>query len=245
MNLQATVSNLMALNERQTKKRLAVVFAVVVGSSLVGTAWALQPQESDPEPTPVEVEGHPLGITYAQSPARTILGRYPGSVAVIGSNGDKNRSEFQKIQMEVTKAKQQLRKAESEADKEEATEALKDALGADYDARLNEYEDHLDQLAKELDDMRSKLRKKRAAKSEMVNLRLKQVMAEAEDLGWPSRVSGSSWGVRTGFPIAPVAIGQSIPTPPKPPAPPAPAGIGSKKKTVWGTSSTTSGYGQN
>lgn len=82
--------------------------------------------------------------------------------------------------------------AKDETAKRQAEAELKTALEEDYDARLIGYEKHLDRLADELTKMREQLQKRKSAKSEMVELRLQVLKAEASDLGWPSEVNSRS-----------------------------------------------------
>lgn len=85
-----------------------------------------------------------------------------------------------------------MKTAKDETAKRQAEAELKTALEGDYDARLIGYEKHLDRLADELTKMREQLQKRKSAKSEMVELRLQVLKAEASDLGWPSEVNSRS-----------------------------------------------------
>ena len=71
-----------------------------------------------------------------------------------------------------------------------AISTLTTLLSRDYDARLDGYDEYLNQLETKLVEMRGKLQKQREAKEEMIKLRVKVLEAEAEDLGWPERLSG-------------------------------------------------------
>lgn len=93
------------------------------------------------------------------------------------------------VDAEIRRAAEQLRTAESSSERQEAEESLRRLLSDDYDNRLNDYEKYLDQLEQRLSEMRSKLTRRREAKSKMIDLRIKVLEAEADDLGWPSRVS--------------------------------------------------------
>ncbi len=88
-----------------------------------------------------------------------------------------------------------MKTAKDETAKRQAEAELKTALEGDYDTRLIGYEKHLDRLADELTKMREQLQKRKSAKSEMVELRLQVLKAEASDLGWPSEVNSRVNGV--------------------------------------------------
>ncbi len=88
-----------------------------------------------------------------------------------------------------------MKAAKDDTAKRQAEAELKTALEGDYDARLIGYEKHLDRLADELTKMREQLQKRKSAKSEMVELRLQVLKAEASDLGWPSEVNSRVNGV--------------------------------------------------
>jgi uncharacterized membrane protein YgcG len=123
--------------------------------------------------------------------------RLPGVAGIAGpaaafgiARADSEKTkEFLKLQARISTAEIKLKAAESASDKTAAMNELRQVLGDDYDARLDEASEHLDQLEEQLNEMREKLAKRRDAKTEMVELRMKQLEAEANDLGWPSRVS--------------------------------------------------------
>lgn len=92
----------------------------------------------------------------------------------------------------IKKAARSLRTAESTDDKKAAEKTLRDLLSKDYDSRLAGYEKHLDEMEAKLKEMRTKLKRRRDAKSEMIDLRVKVLEAEADDLGWPARTNSRS-----------------------------------------------------
>lgn len=91
------------------------------------------------------------------------------------------------LQGEIAKATSALRSAESSDERSEARSELKSLLSKDYDERLDAYEEHLNELEERIKEMRSQLERRRDARSDMVELRLKVLEAEADDLGWPSQ----------------------------------------------------------
>ena len=122
--------------------------------------------------------------------SRTPSASFPRPTTVFGLTG--RNSTDNKIQ-EATKA---MRQAESSSERAEAKDKLVALLSEDYDSRLSDYEEHLEDLEKQLDEMRAKLKKRRQAKDDMIDLRIKVLEAEADDLGWPTRVRrGRSIGI--------------------------------------------------
>ena len=95
-----------------------------------------------------------------------------------------------RIDGKITEAAKAVRQAKSEEERSKTTEKLTKLLSDDYDARLEGYDEYLNQLEAKLVEMRSKLQKRREAKDQMIKLRIKVLEAEAEDLGWPERMSG-------------------------------------------------------
>jgi hypothetical protein len=87
---------------------------------------------------------------------------------------------------ETATAVQAFKAAESEEAKSAAKAELRKALMADYENKMDQYDEHLEKLEKELEAMRDRLSRRRAAKEDMVDLKLKETIANAEGLGWPS-----------------------------------------------------------
>ncbi|MFK7770162.1 MAG: hypothetical protein AB8B55_23330 [Mariniblastus sp.] len=101
-------------------------------------------------------------------------------------------------------ATQQLKAADSDS-RAEAKKQLQDALSEEYDSLLSDYDKNLQRLADQLAEMQDKLDKRRAAKEDMIKLRMQVLEAEADDLGWPGQSSRilttpSTFGIRTPFP---------------------------------------------
>lgn len=91
-----------------------------------------------------------------------------------------------RAQSEIQKAMSGLRAAESSEERSDAKASLKKALAAEYDKQMDSYDEHIESLEKELAEMRKRLEKRRDAKSDMVDLKMRQLLAESEGLGWPS-----------------------------------------------------------
>ena len=90
----------------------------------------------------------------------------------------------------IAEAAKAVRQAKSEDQRSTAIDTLTKLLRDDYDDRLGGYDEYLNQLEEKLVEMRSKVQKRREARDEMIKLRIKVLEAEAEDLGWPERMSG-------------------------------------------------------
>lgn len=94
----------------------------------------------------------------------------------------------------VQAAMEAYRRAESEEDRSEAKGKLHETLAEEYDMLLKGHEEHLEQLATRLETLREQLEKRRAARDEMVDLRLQSMISEADGLGWPTQSRGNPGG---------------------------------------------------
>jgi hypothetical protein len=106
------------------------------------------------------------------------------------------------LSQEVVSAIQELKQAESDEDRSAAEDKLLEALDAEYDKHLAAYEESLDKLEKRLSELRDEVEKRRDAKEELVQLRLRVLINEANGLGWPGmggpmdvQTFNFSWGV--------------------------------------------------
>ena len=94
---------------------------------------------------------------------------------------------------EVSKAMKTFQEAESDDAKDEAKSELRFALADEYENRMNQYDEHIESLEKELESMRERLSRRRKAKDDMVRLKLQELLAKADGLGWPTGpTSGAS-----------------------------------------------------
>ena len=96
------------------------------------------------------------------------------------------------VDKKIEEAARSFRQAKP-AEREQAEEQLRNLLSDDYDDRLASYDEYLGELEKQIDEMRIKLEKRRRAKPEMIDLRVQVLEAEADDLGWPTRMSKNSF----------------------------------------------------
>ncbi len=107
---------------------------------------------------------------------------------------------------ETRKAMQKLKKAESDEDREEAREELRDALNEQYDKYLARQAKELKRMEEKLDELKSQLEKRRDAKEELVDLRLKTLENDANGLAWPGGEHGPDQMIwRSVAPVPPVA----------------------------------------
>ena len=108
----------------------------------------------------------------------------------------------QKLAREIADATQQLRDTNDTKQRAAARQRLAELLSTDYDERLRAHGDDLDRLEEQLAQMRKRLEKRRAAKQDMIELRLRVLETEASDLGWPARrdwnaATATRWGWET------------------------------------------------
>ena len=123
---------------------------------------------------------------FAVQPRTTTV--YPGQSGVTTTwRSDSNFFHSVTANNETMKAFRQLQKAESDEEKKDAEEDLRDALEDEYDASLEGYEKNLEALAAKLKKLEDELERRRSAKRELVDLRLKTLVNQAEGLGWPGQ----------------------------------------------------------
>lgn len=210
------------------KSIIAALGAVIlpVLFSMIGDQDGFTPAQAVPKP-PAAISGFVQGTPadapkWSVSGSQGLLARSP-----FFAESSKRNSEEKKIK-EAAKA---LRQAETDQDRADAKATLADLLGADYDSRLADYEAHLEKLEDQLSEMRGKLAKRRDAKSKMIELRIQVLEAEADDLGWPTRMNSRSGffpsrtigisGGATGFSSLPAVVAPTAkPTQPAQPTQP-------------------------
>ncbi len=130
-----------------------------------------------------------VGIAgYAQQYGE-LPGDLPGqTIGVAGPPHVSSVTNVAKGSSEINKVIRQLKEAKDDDAREAALDALQTALAADYDTRLDAYETEIDRMQSELDEMRDLLVRRRAAKRDMIQLRMQLLEAEAVGLGWPSGI---------------------------------------------------------
>lgn len=135
-----------------------------------------------------------------ESRSLTRIGTFPGGGLTYNRLFSEETEKSRAAQKKVSEAIVALRKAESDRDRGDARTELASALGEQYDSRMDAYEKHLEEMEKQLNEMRDKLARRRRAKSEMIDLRIQVLEAEADDLGWPSGSSGSFFNTPRALP---------------------------------------------
>ena len=133
------------------------------------------------------------GVTQTNNQAQTLWSRPDNSRSAFATSLGLTSQRYGGVDRKILEAAKMLRQADSSEEQAKAREALVDLLAADYDSRLADYEKYLEDLENQLSEMREKLAKRRGAKSKMIDLRIKVLEAEADELGWPSRMN-SRWG---------------------------------------------------
>jgi len=126
-----------------------------------------------------------------------------------------SNARWRKEESEVDQALATFKSAESADAKADAKVELRDALATEYDDRMDQYDAHITSLETELEKMKERLSRRRAAKDEMVDLKLQEVLANADGLGWPTGTNGRSG--RNIFSVSPTLPVQAsrFPAPPK------------------------------
>lgn len=126
-----------------------------------------------------------------------------------------------------------LREADSESAKTDAKNKIEELLTAQYNESLDSYDKYLEELSEKIAEMKKQVEKRRAARDEMVQLKLLMVVSEAEGLGWPDqrpgfglpplRMHGGAGGGRLfdgpGFPAPGMHGVPGTPAPEMPPRP--------------------------
>lgn len=170
-----------------------VAVAVILGSGIY-----LSAQDPFEGPPTNNVTQDPLEGPTANNvavPNRKLVRRKP--VVTSDFNRDANwrpasessfRQYVRNVQIEtpLSKAMNALQNAESEEMKANAKMNLRDALATDYDEKMDQYDEHIEKLENQLEEMRARLSRRRDAKDDMVSLKLKELIAKADGLGWPT-----------------------------------------------------------
>lgn len=157
-------------------KFLTATIAMAAVPAMFFAAGAQEPaRPNTPEPPRVIVstdQGGQSGISQWTRSSQGVAG-------IFGLNS---------TDQQIAAAAKAMRQAETSSARSQAKDRLMLLLSEDYDSRLSEYDAYLQEMEKQLEDMRARLEKRRQAKDEMIDLRIKVLEAEADDLGWPTRV---------------------------------------------------------
>jgi hypothetical protein len=185
--------------------RRAFLLIVLVGGSLLTVAWAQAP-EAKKEPSPAV----PVG---PQADAEEDFGPQPpagpaiwdgrgGSMGVGGSisggwgehgrhgifrrdfphpMGREEMQEFEAFHRSIEK----LKSAKSDADKTSATNELSKMLEKSFQRDLERREHEIAQVEARIKKLRDQIEKRKKAKDDILSLRLKTIVNEADGLGFP------------------------------------------------------------
>ena len=88
---------------------------------------------------------------------------------------------------EIKDSANAMRTAKTDDERKKAEQKLRGLLDKEYDERIAGYEKYLNEMEAKLKEMRNRLQRRRSAKSDMIDLRIKVLAAEADDLGWPAK----------------------------------------------------------
>jgi hypothetical protein len=140
------------------------------------------------------------GVAGIAAPIAPATGTF--TMALAGVGGDHSLM----ADDETRKAFDALKKARADEDDDaadEALDALREALDDQYDKYLERQQEELEKLAKKLDDLKTQLEKRRDAKEDVVELKLKTLENQASGLGWPTgEFDGGQMFWRSGAPAA-------------------------------------------
>ncbi len=156
---------------------------LIAAAAMLGSCLILTAQDGDP----ISV-GQPWQVARGYSTYRPV----PSNLNSTSVRWLQNNVE-QRMAVEV--AVNKLKQADSDEAKSTAKRDLRKVLVADYEDKMNRYDEHLEKLEKELEAMRERLSRRRAAKEDMVDLKLKEIVANADGLGWPSGPTAQQTGI--------------------------------------------------
>jgi hypothetical protein len=138
--------------------RMTVIRTVIVGVILVGgLTWAVVLAQ-----VPTTTPDQPSTVYRAPGPVGYTVTTVPGDAQL---------------------AKDYV-KANKEDAKKEIRKKLTESLAKQFDQHLQHQQKELDDLEKQIASVKDVLKKRQAAKNEIVERRLEQLIREAEGLGW-------------------------------------------------------------
>ncbi|QEG22312.1 prefoldin domain-containing protein [Mariniblastus fucicola] len=190
-------------------RKLLLCF-LMVPTSLV-TGWTLTAQEQSDDTFAVPGAAVPLPPTVGPTAPRATTIFRSSKSGPATSFGLARSSWVSAKASEVDKAYESLKGAKSDEERSDAKASLRKALVTDYDSKMDQYDEHIESLEKELEEMRERLSRRRAAKEEMVDLKLKELVANADGLGWPS---GPKSSINVRFPSTSPDMNRFLQTPP-------------------------------
>ena len=174
-----TASNVM--QEGQGKVTESTVAVQSAGQSSVQTQEVAD--ESITETTTQSSGSWPSRTIMTQEIAGVPAAVQDGFGGVIVGRRNSSQDKTRQALVALKKAKA----ADDDDAQDDAEKELRNALNAEYDAMLETHEKQLDALEKKISELRKQLRRREDAKSELVDLRFKMLLHEADGLGWPGR----------------------------------------------------------
>jgi hypothetical protein len=138
-------------------------------------------------------------IGYAQQPLNTAAPMYPGGAFAPFAQGSGSAygaqiATFNHPSGADAQLARKYVKAEKEEDKRELRKQITELLGKQFDQHVKQQENELDELEKQVASLKALLRKRKEARTTIIDRRLEQLIQEAEGLGW-----NTSSGPRGGF----------------------------------------------
>ncbi|HEV3304559.1 MAG TPA: hypothetical protein VG055_33220 [Planctomycetaceae bacterium] len=187
----------------------ALLLIVLGGGYLLSRAWAQAPetaQTSKSKPTP-EANADDGGIPPAATPAPLAShGRPPSSVwggrgrrgvGMMRGRGpfahpmsEEEMQEFEALHQAVEK----LKTAKSDAEKTSATNEISQVLEKWFKRDLQRRETQISEIETRVKKLRDQIDKRKKAKDEIINLRLRTIINEADGLGFPGAFEQGSEG---------------------------------------------------
>jgi len=117
----------------------------------------------------------------------------PDSAPVVVPDAGQHFATTQQARASKTsQAMQQLAQATTDEETQAAQDELRQALEEEYDKALAAYEKKLDDMEQRMQALRDEVSKRRDARDELVELRLKMLTYEAQGLPWPGQSASRS-----------------------------------------------------
>jgi hypothetical protein len=177
---------------RLLKLSLALAIAALTGLAVV-SSWAQDNVPNDlllPPPTADAPNGF---FPPAAGNPGSGEGPRPGDLYVPADDGSPfNRSlrqyraalDLQPPAEDLSALLRQLQAAEAEEERSALETKLSETLGRQFDARQKRHEQQISQLEAQLKKLRDLVNKRQANRSQIISLRLEQMLRETQGLGW-------------------------------------------------------------
>jgi hypothetical protein len=166
---------------------VAAAIAAIVGLGVVST-WAQdEPAAKDP-PLYAPADNLPNELEPGDySPDQLLLAPGGESLPAVSADGAYHRFLGEAVQdpsQEVAGLLKQLQSTESDEQRSALRTKLSELLGRQFDARQKRHEQQIAELEAQVKKLRELVRKRQANRSEIVSLRLEQLLRETQGLGW-------------------------------------------------------------